>query len=416
MNKCLDVYWGEGLVGILSVDEFETYRFTYAEQWLQSPSARAVGHVLPLQEAAHEGHAVHNFFANLLPEGRVREQLERYLQTGHSDFALLWELGRDVAGVLTLLPHGSAPQGEETLYCQISRKGLKNRLRLLVKMPFVDSEERCSLSLAGAQDKLNVLRRGSRFYLPLHGSPTNCIIKKASSGFQDIVFNEYICMSMAAAVGLPCPAVSLLKLDDMRALAVERYDRIVEDNGSITRVHQQDFCQLLGFSHEDKYEYWGGPSLKQCADVLRRVSSMPVVDAELLGKWYTFNLLVGNMDGHAKNISVLLTPQGWRLAPFYDIVHTLSYPGLRETPAMSLACGELPIREVTGQAWLETMETIGLKRQRTMAWMTELCSRTLEACESFSLRGLSAREKRTAGILLNNIRSTAVFVSTRLQG
>lgn len=415
MNKTLDVYWEDRLVGELAVDDFDRYRFTYAGVWLQSPSVRAIGHVLPLQETPHEGHQVHNFFANLLPEGRVRERLERHLHTGHSDFALLWELGRDVAGVLSLVPHGTPLDDVAPAYCQVNRKELKQRLKMLDRMPFLKPEERCSLSLAGAQNKLNVLRRGNRFCFPLHGAPTNCIIKIAARDFADIVFNEYLCMSIAAAVGLPCPAVSLLKLDGMRALAVERYDRIVNGDGSISRIHQQDFCQLLGLSHEDKYEYWGGPSLKQCADVLGRVSSMPVVDTELLGKWYTFNLLIGNMDGHAKNIAVLLTPGGWRLAPFYDIVHTLSYAGLRDAPAMHLSGGEVPLRDLTRQAWLNTMETIGLKRARSIAWMKELCSSTMEACGRIRVRGLSGEEERIVGELASSIRATVEFVAARLK-
>ena len=415
MNKSLDVYCDGQMVGTLSVDDFEVYSFTYCSGWLQSEPASAIGYVLPLQESPHKGPQVHNFFANLLPEGRVREMIERQLHTGHSDFALLWELGRDVAGVLSLVPQGEAPAEETPAYRPIGAKSLNERLQALGKAPILTWDERCSLSLAGAQDKLNVLRRGSRFYLPLNGAPTNCILKIASRDFPDIVFNEYLCMSIAAAAGLPCPAVSLLKLDGMRALAVERYDRIVEPGSAVKRVHQQDFCQLLGLSHEDKYEYWGGPSLKQCADVLRTVSSMPVVDAELLGKWYTFNLLIGNMDGHAKNISVLLTPRGWRLAPFYDIVHTLSYPGLRETPAMNPAGGEMPLRDITGRVWLDTMTGIGLARKRAIAWMQELCAATLEACGSVGIRNkLTDAEKRIVARIEKSIRRNAEAVASRL--
>ena len=72
MNKSLDVYCGGQMVGTLSVDDFEDYSFTYCSGWLQSASAYAVGHVLPLQVEPLKGPQVHNFFGNLLPEGRVR--------------------------------------------------------------------------------------------------------------------------------------------------------------------------------------------------------------------------------------------------------------------------------------------------------------------------------------------------------
>jgi serine/threonine-protein kinase HipA len=52
----------------------------------------------------------------------------------------------------------------------------------------------------------------------------------------------------------------------------------------------------------------------------------PLRDLETLARWTLFNLLVGNNDGHAKNLSLLYTSDGVRLAPMYDVVSTHAYP------------------------------------------------------------------------------------------
>lgn len=51
-----------------------------------------------------------------------------------------------------------------------------------------------------------------------------------------------------------------------------------------------------------------------------------------------FNVLIGNCDAHAKNISLLRDLKGhWRLAPFYDLVSTKVYPEISHQLAMAVA-------------------------------------------------------------------------------
>ncbi|WP_305807301.1 HipA domain-containing protein, partial [Stenotrophomonas sp. YIM B06876] len=38
-----------------------------------------------------------------------------------------------------------------------------------------------------------------------------------------------------------------------------------------------------------------------------------------------FNYLIGNADAHAKNMSVLVSDRGYRLAPFYDLLCVRAY-------------------------------------------------------------------------------------------
>jgi len=61
-------------------------------------------------------------------------------------------------------------------------------------------------------------------------------------------------------------------LDDLRILALERYDPDRGEDG-LKRVHQENFCQAMGLLPEYKYEHEGGPGFVQCIELLRGVSA-----------------------------------------------------------------------------------------------------------------------------------------------
>jgi serine/threonine-protein kinase HipA len=84
-------------------------------------------------------------------------------------------------------------------------------------------------------------------------------------------------MRLAKAVGLNVPNVSLLTINEVDHLLIERYDRVNTPDGW-ERLHQEDFCQALGVNPYDKYESQGGPSLRVCADLIREHSAMPSRD------------------------------------------------------------------------------------------------------------------------------------------
>jgi serine/threonine-protein kinase HipA len=61
----------------------------------------------------------------------------------------------------------------------------------------------------------------------------------------------------------------------------------------------------MGLSYELKYQADGGPDLKACFDLIRAYSANPIKDFQQLMQWVFFNYLIGNMDGHAKNLSFI---------------------------------------------------------------------------------------------------------------
>ena len=76
--------------------------------------------------------------------------------------------------------------------------------------------------------------------------------------------------------------------------------------------------------------------MTQCFDLLQKKSIRPAVDRMALLRWTIFNFLIGNAYAHAKNLAILFTAQGPRLAPFYNLVCTQVYPELAERQAMKI--------------------------------------------------------------------------------
>jgi serine/threonine-protein kinase HipA len=77
--------------------------------------------------------------------------------------------------------------------------------------------------------------------------------------------NEIACLRLAREVGFEVPDTELITIDGVPTLAVRRYDRTPR----LERIHQEDGCQATGSAADWKYEYHGGPSLKDLAKILR---------------------------------------------------------------------------------------------------------------------------------------------------
>lgn len=143
---------------------------------------------------------------------------------------------------------------------------------------------------------------------------------------------------------------------------MKRYDRETDNAGNLTRVHQEDFCQALDFGYDRKYESEGGPVLKDCFSILAAHSVQPIIDKRNLLRWVVFNYLIGNCDAHIKNISLFITEEGFRLAPFYDLMSTVVYPALSKKLAMKIG-GEARPEWILKRHWerLAQQADVGLK-------------------------------------------------------
>ena len=193
------------------------------------------------------------------------------------------------------------------------------------------------LSLAGAQSKVPVVLVDDAVALPVPGQPTTHILKPPIQRIPGTTENEAFVMRLAAGVGLDVAPVERRVVRGRTFLLVERYDRTVDAGGVVRRIHQEDFCQALACPPERKYASEGGPALRDCFELLRRVALRPAVDVLKLLDAVIFNLIAGNADAHGKNFSILHDQTGPRLAPLYDLLATVDYPEL--SPALAMRIG-----------------------------------------------------------------------------
>jgi serine/threonine-protein kinase HipA len=381
MARTLDVYLHNELAGQLVQDDGGQMSFTYAESWLNKPGATALSQSLPLRKERFSRNECRGFFGGILPEETKREIIARNLGiSARNDYAMLEQIGGECAGAVTFIPAGEKLPEQHYGYRKLSPDELAAILRELPKRPLLAGDEGIRLSLAGAQDKVAVRIEGNDISLPLGGAPSTHILKPAVDRFNGVVFNEALCMKLAAAAGLPAAGVETRSVDGLDYLVVERYDRMHRQTAGgppvLDRLHQEDFCQALGIVSETKYQKEGGPSLKQCFGLLREVSSAPVVDLARLLDAVIYNYLVGNNDAHGKNFSLLYHGVGTanldiRLAPSYDIVSTIYYPELSQTMAMKIG-GEYSSEKVLPKNFEQLAEEAGLGKPLVKQRVPEL--------------------------------------------
>jgi serine/threonine-protein kinase HipA len=142
------------------------------------------------------------------------------------------------------------------------------------------------------------------------------------------VENEWLCLQLLDAFGLPVPRTAMLDFAGQRVLGVERFDRQLHSSGRwIMRLPQEDFCQVYGQPHTRKYEADGGPGLPAICNILANSQRSEHDIATLLKTQILFWMLAAT-DGHAKNFSIHLLPQGrYQLTPIYDVVSILPIAG-----------------------------------------------------------------------------------------
>ncbi len=408
MTRQLDVYFSEAKAGTLSQDDSGALSFIYDAGYLSREGERAISFSMPLQEAAYADRIVRPFFSGLLPDEAARQRLAGALgiSSGNS-FGLLAIIGGECAGALSLFPAGETPplpndDGVEIL----SPSRLKAILGKLRERPLLGGEEGVRLSLAGAQDKLAVCVEGDNVGLAKGGRPTTHILKPFIQALDGTVENELFCMRLAARLKLPVPTVEMRRGGDIPFLLVERYDRALRKDGTITRLHQEDFCQALSVPPEFKYEEEGGPGTERSLDLISRAAGRPAVDRLSFIRMLVFHYLVGNADAHGKNYSLLYRSRAPDLAPLYDVLCTAAYPRLKKNLAMAIG-GRSIADTIQLRHWFALIPDTKGAQRLLVKDMTELASQIGQEADVLS------KELKAEGIFHNILKEIRAVIMTR---
>ena len=385
MNRILEVWLlGQSVGQLIQADG--RLSFSYSPRWLQSPSAQPLSRSLPLRPQSFDDKATRPFFAGLLPEGDKRKLVAMALQVSpQNDYALLNGIGGECAGAVTLLEPGQQPTGlpSEQYVRWLDDGELITILDELPRRPMLAGKDGLRLSLAGAQDKLPVVFVNGHIGLPKQNTPSSHILKPAISAVEGSVYNEGFCMALAMRLKLSVASTSIRRVADRVYLLVERYDRLRQPDGSLQRLHQEDFCQALGVAPEYKYQNEGGPDLTQCFDLIRKATRPSAPQVLRLLDYVIFNALIGNHDAHAKNFSLIYTRRGTVLAPLYDTLSTAVYANLTDKMAMKIG-SKYKFTEVQKQHWEQFAQAAGLSPVQVKKRILTLAS--LLPSEAVSLR------------------------------
>lgn len=275
---------------------------------------------------------LHPVLSNLLPEGALRALISQNLKTHiDNEFKIFSYLGQDLPGALvaTAIEPNDVPDSVLAPY------GKTNVIT------FKSDDQKNQFSLAGVQMKFSVKEKEGRYNLTQNSELGDWIIKTPSTQHKHVPLNEYTAMSLAALAGINIPDIKLIelnKLDNLPpinlpneklAFAIKRFDR----KGS-TRVHMEDFAQVLVKYPHEKYD---AASYEQIGNVIYNYSGDGLNDAQQFARRLLVNILLANGDAHLKNWSLLyqdqITP---KLSPAYDIVTTSVYMGGEKKYALNL--------------------------------------------------------------------------------
>jgi serine/threonine-protein kinase HipA len=347
----------------------------YDAAWEQRASAFPLSLTMPMRAGSHGPEQVMPWLANLLPETHLSEIGQQLKVSPQNILGLLMRVGRDTAGAFSI----GEPRREGNNFRIVDDEAALERIiDELPERPFLIGERGVSMSLAGVQDKLPVyIGPDGRIGIPLDGTPSTHILKPDIKRLAGSVTNEAFCMILAKLCDLDAAEVAIGRAGKRDYLLVRRYDRVADGQGIIRRIHQEDFCQLLGLFPAEKYEQTGlgrrsGASLPQMFEALALLAS-PAERLRLLNA-VIFNILICNSDSHAKNYSVLVGAYGTaRLAPLYDLMCAAPYRRVDQSLPQTLA-GKRNADELHGKDWRRFATDVGLSPAAVTRRVEELAA------------------------------------------
>ncbi|HBH7892326.1 HipA domain-containing protein [Vibrio vulnificus] len=324
----LDVFIGTNTkIGrlILPVGTETEFSFIYEDEWKHS--GFPISPHIPFDDRASP-RSIENYLRNLLPEGEAFEEIIQNTTISKSNtFGLIRKLGAETSGALSFRVPESEPQ--ETSFRPVPDDELIERLeRNLAPLVYWDGKVR--LSVAGVQNKLNLLKRGDEWGFGEGKLSSNYILKFESGRAPCIAVNEFFCMTLAKLAGLDVANVELTRIGNTRTLIIERFDRAyIEARDVVQRKHVIDGCQATDLPPGYKYERQNGDEgdgvYMRDGVSFPRLLCVKTIDTVItnlkLTQWILFNLATLNYDAHGKNISFFVTPKGLELTPFYDLVN-----------------------------------------------------------------------------------------------
>ena len=387
-------------VGILARDNNGNASFTYDDAYVAIPVAIPISLALPLTEKPYGDQQTKSYFENLLQEGdsqtkRVRDR--EGLATG--DFVgLLTYMGKDCPGALSVVPEGTPPvkvpgdfSADYDPFSESELQAIVISLRTYKTMP---KESADPSPLAGVQSKFAfaILPNGQyAFPKPGSGAPTTHIIKVPGAENEKDARYEVEAMRLTKLVNRNTAEARLLSFAGIEVIELERFDRSINERGQVIRIHQEDFAQSLGLPVSLKYERNGKDNRKFDAHSIGRILSQtetPALAREEFIAATLSDLMLGNIDGHAKNFSLLYVQDRPVLSPRYDVLPTMLNPTF--TDELSFTIGNAKrIMDIQRDDLRSFLHAIGVTGKPAQARILHRLGNTIAEKHSQAFEGLA---------------------------
>lgn len=334
---------------------------------------------LPLQGGWSAG-APGAFLDNLLPDDAgVRSLMASRLGVYSSDvFGMLDAV--DSTGGIVFTRADELP-ADDTEYFRIDEGMLATQIGLIERMPHAwwsDTTIQPRFSLGGAQGKFSMTNIQGQWYWPDANLPSTHIVKPTPRRIAGAGEIEHAVMRLADLCGLPAARSGMLDVLDRSAYIVERFDREVRD-GAIRRLRQEDFLQALGLPSARKYDV----GVDECLDLLHRMDDTDTLSYEWVER-YAFSISTANSDAHAKNYSIMIDDNGYRLAPVYDAIATRYWSWFAPDYAMPMDEDDPLAEHVTPSQWECLALRHGLDPDRVAAIARDVAARVLDRAPELS--------------------------------
>ena len=366
----LTVYLNDYAVGILTRLADDRIYFHFSEAYMNDVERPILSqsfydaHSQLRADTAPTQTTAPSFFANLLPEGHLREYLAKSANINQvRDFLLLHLLGHDLPGAVIIKSDMDNLLSSSDRDEQIIKRDERDKTIL-------------KFSLAGVQLKFSALmHQHGHLTIPAHGMGGEWIIKLPSQRFTHLPENEFSMLELARQIGIEVPETRLVelaaieKLPDIvktskeKAFVIKRFDR----NGT-QRIHMEDFAQVYGLQPNKKYQR---VSYNNIVNMLWTIAGEKTAYEFI--KRLVFNMLIGNSDLHLKNGSLLYPDtKTAQLAPAYDYVATHVFMDDNKL-ALSMA-GEKDIRKIN----LALLKRFAEKAKLPVNAVTHMTQQTIE--------------------------------------
>lgn len=396
----LRVYLNNRGVGTLSREASGPIDFSYHEDWLGWEHALPVSLSLPLRETPYRGEPVAAVFENLLPDSDTlrRHVAEKVGARGIDAYSMLAKIGHDCVGALQFIAgDNEAPDTTGKLDGEaVDAEGIEKILKGLSQAPLgLNRDDAFRISVAGAQEKTALLLHEGQWIKPHGTTPTTHLIKTqigqlpGGIHLSDSVENEYYCLKLTEAFGLPVNTATIETFGETKALVIERFDRRWTKDGRLLRLPQEDCCQALSVPPTLKYQNEGGPGMVDILIMLKG-SDTPTEDQDVFIKAQLIFWLIGATDGHAKNFSVFLSPGGsYRMTPLYDILTAQTALNARQIERkqmkMAMSVGKsrhYRFDQIHGRHFVQTAVQSGLSKKRAAAIIEEVAELAPKALDA----------------------------------